>query len=113
MNPKQERRVIAQIIQELSLFLLYHGYQSFDIGLESQPSQEVFVVKVAHMSDELLNQIRTQIEQPREESIEQYYFELLGELDSKENLELLGIFIDSMTVTTQQDHIIIQFIRKK
>lgn len=113
MNPKQERRVIAQIIQELSLFLLYHGYQSFDISLESQPNQKIFTLKVAHMTDKLIHQIQAQIDQPREGSIEQYYFELLGELDSTEDLELLGIFIDSMTVTTHSDHISLQFIRKK
>lgn len=113
MNPKQERRVIAQIIEELTLFLLFHGYTGFKIEFQSDEKQEIYVIHVPHMREELISRIQTQIDQPREEAFEQTYFELLGELDSKEDLDLLGIFIDEMDVNHDKDSVSLKLIRKK
>ncbi|MCU0105261.1 hypothetical protein N7603_06280 [Acholeplasma vituli] len=113
MNPKQERRVIAQIIEELTLFLLFHGYTEFRIDFQSDEKQEIYVIDVPHMREELIKRIQTQIDQPREEAFEQTYFELLGELDSKEDLDLLGIFIDELVVKHTEDSVTLTLIRKK
>ena len=113
MNPKQERRVIAQIIEELTLFLMFHGYTGFTIGFDSNDHTETYTVTVPHMREELIERIQVQIDQPREETLEQTYFELLGELDSKEDLDLLGIFIDELVVKKNNNSVTLTLIRKK
>lgn len=113
MKPKQELKVVAQIIQELALFLMYHGYHNYDISFDSNDIAQTFIVSLPHMNKALIDQMQKQIDQPREESIEAYYFELLGDLDSREDLELLGIFIDSMTVVETNEKVEITLTRKK
>jgi hypothetical protein len=113
MKPTQELKVIAQIIQELALFLMYHGYKHYHISFDDQGDVERFIVMLPNMNTELISKMKKQIDQPREESIEAYYFELLGDLDSKEDLELLGIFIDHMEVIESEQQVKLIFTRKK
>ncbi len=113
MKPKQEIKVVAQIIQELALFLMYHGYKSYAISFEDGDHDETFLLELPNIDQKLIEQMRQQIEQPREESIEAYYCELLGDLDTKEDLELLGIFIDTMAVKQTESSVQITLKRKK
>jgi hypothetical protein len=113
MKPKQEIKVVAQIIQELALFLMYHGYKTYALSFNDDDLFETFHLELPHMNHNLIEQMKQQIEQPREESIEAYYFELLGDLDTKEDLELLGIFIDTMEVKETESSVLITLKRKK
>jgi hypothetical protein len=113
MKPTQELKVIAQIIQELALFLMYHGYKHYQIAFDDQGDVEKFIVVLPEMNHDLINRVKKEIDQPREESIEAYYFELLGDLDSKEDLELLGIFIDHVEVIETERQVKLIFTRKK
>ena len=112
MKTKQEMKIASQIIQELSLFLLFHGYESFDIGFEETEFEEIFTIKIKHIRDELLEFMKEKINRKREEEIEAYYWELLGDMDSTSELEIMGLLIDHLETKKINDHTEICLIRK-
>jgi len=113
MKPTQEIKISAQIIQELILFLMYHGYKHYQIAFDDQGDVETYQVTLPEISQELVSQMKKEIDLPREESMEAYYFELLGDLDTKEDLELLGVFIDQLEVIKHETNVQLIFKRKK
>jgi hypothetical protein len=113
MNANQEKKIIAQMIQELSLFLMFHGYKSYDIGFKKEDDHEVFTIKIDQISDELLTYMKDKLHQEREKEIEAYYWELLGDMDSTSELEIMGLFIDEMNVKKEKHAVLIELIRHK
>lgn len=112
MKTKQDMKIASQIIQELSLFLFFHNYQHFDISFEEIEFEETYTLKLKSISDELLQFMKEKINRKREEEIEAYYWELLGDMDSTSELEIMGLFIDHLETKKFSDHIEIYLIRK-
>lgn len=112
MKTKQEMKIASQIIQELSLFLLFHGYHEFDIRFEKTDFEETYTIKIKSISDNLLDYMKEKINRKREEEIEAYYWELLGDMDSTSELEIMGLLINHLEHKVFSDHIEIYLIRK-
>ena len=113
MTGNQEKKIVAQIIQELSLFFMFHGYKAFEIAFSKEDDHEVFLIKINQITDELLNFMKEKLRQEREKEIEAYYWELLGDMDSTSELEIMGLFIDEMNVKNDEHSVIIELIRHK
>lgn len=111
MKSKHEMKLISQIIQELSLFVMYHGYQSFDIAFNREDREESFTLVLPRRDMDMLTYLEQKINQKREKEIEAYYGELLGDLDSSKELNILGLVIDYMTVKEEHEHTMITFTR--
>lgn len=113
MNANQEKKIISQLIQEISLFLMFHGYQSYQIAFEQDDFNEIFSITLDHISDELLEFMKTKIKQEREQEIEAYYWELLGDMDSTSELKIMGLFIDDFEVLKDKSSVKINLIRHR
>jgi hypothetical protein len=59
----------------------------------------------------MLSFLEKKINQKREYEIEAYYSELLGDLDSSTELNILGLVIDYMTIKDDDDKTIITLTR--
>lgn len=112
MKTKQEMKIASQIIQELSLFLFFHGYTEFDIQFNKTEFEEIYTIKLKSIDDTLLNFMKEKINRKREEEIEAYYWELLGDMDSSSELEIMGLLINHLEHKDFNDHIEIYLIRK-
>lgn len=108
---KQEVRITTKIIRELSLFMMIHDYTHFNIELNVLPEETAFIITIDHVSDAFLNKMTEKISRERELEVETYGWELLGDMDSKSELEILGVLIDSIEVL-KTSHITITLKRK-
>jgi hypothetical protein len=111
MNANQEKKIISQLIQEISLFLMFHGYQSYQIAFEQDEINKKIIITIDQITDDLLDFMKTKIKQEREKEIEAYYWELLGDMDSTSELKIMGLFIDDMIVKKDKAKVIIELIR--
>ncbi|HAX02898.1 MAG: hypothetical protein A2Y45_05655 [Tenericutes bacterium GWC2_34_14] len=113
MHSNQEKKIISQLIQEISLFLMHHEYKSYHIEFNQDDFQEIFTITVDHIEDELLDFMKTKIKQEREQEIEAYYWELLGDIDSSSELKIMGLFIDDMEVMQTKSSVTIKLYRNR
>ncbi|TVP94210.1 MAG: hypothetical protein EA374_07260 [Acholeplasmatales bacterium] len=100
---KQEIRIVTKIIRELSLFLMLHGYNTFQLNTYLEGKTRVFMLDVENMASDTLETMREKIGRKRELEVETYGWELLGDTDTKNELEIIGLLIDSLDITTK-DH---------
>ena len=98
---KQEIRIVTKIIRELSLFLMIHGHHTFQLDTTLEGKTRVFHIVVADLPTETLDKIREKIGREREIEVETYGWELLGDIDAKTELEIVGLLIDSIDVVTE------------
>lgn len=113
MKTKNEMKIISQIIQELSLFLMFHGYQDYRISFKKTDEKETFTISLKEKNNHMLKIMEEKINREREQEIEAYYWELLGDMDSTSELEIMGLLIDSFTVKELENGIEIELIRKR
>ncbi|HOI84848.1 MAG TPA: hypothetical protein PLP48_02105 [Acholeplasmataceae bacterium] len=111
MKSKQDMKLIAQIIQELSLFVMYHGYESFDLSYARLQYEETYTLVLSDKKEDMLTYMEQKINQKREKEIEAYYWELLGDLDSSTELNILGLIIDYMSYSWDNDKLVITLHR--
>jgi hypothetical protein len=111
MKSKQELKLVSQIIQELSLFVMYHGYKTYQLHFNRQDLQETFILILPDKKDDMLSFMEQKINQKREHEIEAYYWELLGDLDSSFELNILGLVIDHMSYSWKDNQLIITLYR--
>jgi len=109
---KQEIKIITKIIRELSLFLMMHGFKDFGIQTKNTPDTTSFIITMDHPKESFINHMREKLEREREMEVETYGWELIGDIDGKTELEILGLLIDSMDVVKEEDKTIITLVRK-
>jgi hypothetical protein len=108
---KQEVRITTKIIRELSLFMMIHDYTDFQIALNVTENETLFTITLDHASDAFLNKMTEKISRERELEVETYGWELVGDIDSKSELEILGLLIDTIKIE-KNNKTVISLIRK-
>lgn len=111
MIRKQEIKIISQIIQELSLFLMFHGYTHFGLNFERHDGHEKFVITLHEKNKAMLSIMKEKISRKRESEIEAYYWELLGDMDSSSELDIMGLLIDTIDIVESKEQISITLTR--
>ena len=95
---KVEYRIIAKIIKQLSLFLMLHGMKDFKLEYHLTDEKVEFVLYVDHIKKELLEHMKEKIGKQREIEVETYGWELMGDTDSQNELDILGVLIDKIDI---------------
>lgn len=98
---KQEIRIVTKIIRELSLFLMIHDHHTFQLETTLEGKTRVFRLSVEDLSEETLEKIQDKLGRERELEVETYGWQLLGDIDAKTELEIVGLLIDSVDVVTE------------
>ncbi len=108
----QESRIVTKIIHELVLFYQMHGYQNIELKTKKSEQEFVIMIYSAILSEDLLKQIHEKIDRERDLEIETYGWQLVGDIDAKSELEIVGHLIDEMMVEKQKQGMKLTFIRK-
>ncbi len=90
---------------------MLHDYHEFTIDLKVLPEETVFTITIIDASEDFLMKMTEKISRERELEVETYGWELLGDIDSKSELEILGLLIDSIDIIKQKN-ITIKLVRK-
>lgn len=107
MIQKKEIKIVSQIIQELSLFLMFHGYTHYGLHFERHHGHETFTVTLHEKNEAMLDTMKEKISRAREQEIEAYYWELLGDMDSSSELDIMGLLIDEIDILESENIITI------
>lgn len=79
----------VKIIDELVIYLFNKGYHVFDFNLNFKQDASVITITVEDSNQELMKTIKEDIYIERDEELEDYGWELLGE--SNESREIIGV----------------------
>ena len=106
---KTEHKKVSQIIGELTVFLLNHGSQDFDIQYKQTAEEEVIKLKTKMIKQQSLEFFKEKMGRQRETEIETYGWSLMGDTE----LEITGLLIDEMTYEEKNGNLVILLKRKR
>ncbi len=109
---KLEMRIISVIIREVSLFFMMHGLSDFDIHTEIRKDKILLTTKTKLLPVDLVEHVREKMDRPRELEIETYGWELIGDIDNKSELEIVGHLIDEVVLQSKNGNTVMTFIRQ-
>ncbi len=109
---KQEIKIITKIVNELTLFFMMHGYYTIKQETRYEDKATIFIITVSTIKPSLIEKIRNKVERERELEIETYGWELIGDIDSQSELEIVGHLIDELQINHGDDSTTLTFIRK-
>ncbi|MGM9969274.1 MAG: hypothetical protein ACI35S_02645 [Anaeroplasma sp.] len=107
----QENQKISKIINELSLY--FFDNISFNLNIEvKEYDEEVVITFITELLDEETQKfLYDQLSEERNYEIENYGWELVGEGDSGDDLELIGTLVDEMNITEENGKSVITLVR--
>ncbi|MFW5894572.1 MAG: hypothetical protein ACOCU0_01445 [Bacillota bacterium] len=108
----QEHRIVTKIIRDLCLLMLESGHPDFDVNVLEHSHQCVIVLKAMDIKDSVIRQIHNHLSSKRAFEVETYGFELLGDFDAQNELELLGSLVDDVEIIKCHDETTIRIVRK-
>lgn len=89
----------VKIIDEIIIYLFEKGYHQLDFSLDYTHEASIITVFVEDATHELISVIESEIFVERDEELEDYGWELLGErCDSPETI-CLGMLVDKMDLS--------------
>lgn len=104
-----------KIVDELISF--YFNIEITDIHIDVQYEEEEIKITLegncCYPPDEKLERLQELLNAPRQEELEDYYWELVGENDHYEELTLLGALVDSGNVEYQDNRLKITVHKKR
>ena len=112
MINKQEIRIVTKIVRELSLFFMIHGYKQFAIEVKQEEKDTYFIITIDPPKTDLIERMKEKINREREMEVETYGWELVGDIDAKSELEIVGLLIDDMIVQKKNQKLVITLVRK-
>jgi hypothetical protein len=89
----------VKIIDELIIYLFNKGYHVFDFNLNFKPEASVITITVEDTSQELMKIIKEDIHIERDEELEDYGWELLGESCESREIICVGMLVDKMDLS--------------
>lgn len=108
-----EKKKICKLIDELSLFLLRDDKKNMNISLSYKDEETKIEIIVDKLSEKVKKYMLESINLKREFEVEEYGWELMGESDKSNDLEMVGLLIDYLEIIDmgEQDKLI--FVRTK
>ncbi len=109
----KESKKISKIVDELFLYFVKHGHA--DINLDIKITEEEIRIKITleNLDKILLSKIEERLKEKREIEVEEYGWELMGESDCSNELELIGLLTDSFSHEEENKKDVLTFIRRR
>ncbi|MCE5196999.1 MAG: hypothetical protein LLG09_07730 [Negativicutes bacterium] len=111
---QHEAKKITRIVDELLTLLLLNESNEIDIKIQKQ-NQETEITMIQHQyshDQRLIEQLRFNLNAPRQKEVEGYYWQLAGENASSDGLYLVGTMVDQATVEERGEDLFIHLVRK-
>ncbi len=115
---RHEAKKIAQIVSEILTLFLLNGAENIDIKvntkvLKNEQSTEIIIIQYeCNYEEEFIEKIKYNLNTQRQYEIEGYYWQLVGEDDSGDELHLVGAMVDEANVRKKGKDLHIQLLRK-
>lgn len=109
---RQENRIVTKIIRDLCLMMLNSGVHDFHVEIKEEHTRTILRFASKDIKPEITDKIEKEMVCEREIEVETYGFELLGDMQAQNELELLGCLTDSVSIKKEEDTTIIEVIRK-
>ncbi len=111
-NTKHEIRIVTKIVHELTQYFLVHGHKRVTIETVLEDKVTYFHITIPkRINNEVLETMQAKLSRKRELEVETYGFELVGDIDAKSELEIVGVLIDEMAYTRRDDETVITLSR--
>lgn len=112
-----ERKKIARIVEELTMFFFALGADRIQSGIEKE-GQDVIIDFQANYSPEnahKLEQMEKELNCPKNDGMRDVYWELAGsgEPEATEQLLLIGMMIDKVQIQTEEGKVHLKLYRKQ
>lgn len=113
-----EAKKIAQIVSEILTLFLLNGAENIDIKVNTKISTngqntEIIIIQYeCDYEEEFIQKIEYNLNTQRQYEIEGYYWQLVGEDDSSDELHLVGAMVDKANVSKKGKDLHIQLLRK-
>jgi hypothetical protein len=107
----QRNNKICKIVEELSLFLMDNGYYSFSIDIKQEEMMSKITFTTETLDEKVIEYIIEKLSEPREEEVEEYSWMLMGEGSAADDLDIIGVLVDSVTVRNENEKTIVEVIR--
>lgn len=103
-----------KVIDELIAYFFSHHVDSMQIDIHYGKKQvKVMLQGTCENKPEDLDQLDEVLNAPRRDELEDYYWSLLGESRSKQELNLLGALVDCADVFYENQKLFVTVFRKK
>jgi hypothetical protein len=89
----------VKIIDELIIYLFNKGYHLFDFNLNFKPEASIITIVIEDSNQELMETIKEDIHIERDEELEDYGWELLGESCESREIICVGMLVDKMDLS--------------
>lgn len=96
-----EKKKTGKIIDELTTFFLKKGHWDLQINLKFAKEKTIISVEVPNVTADEQERITTCLSQQRDEAMEEYGWELMGESETSSELNLVGMCIDTFTISSE------------
>ncbi|WP_346917485.1 hypothetical protein [Clostridium sp.] len=112
---KHLRQRNIKILGELTSYLVRIGCSDLhiDFNTKGDITYISFISVNPDISEHTLNELTSQLNMPRRQDIEEYYWALNGDNDSSSELSLVGMMTDSVDVNYTNDVLKISLTRLK
>lgn len=104
-----------RILDELITYFNKQGNTEFHIDMKKEDEQHYFCISgfVEHLTQEEVKSLEEVLNMPRQHEIEEYYWQLGGEISFDNELTLVGMMIDKANVTYEDKILTISVIREE
>jgi len=100
---RTEYKIDAKIIKQISLYLMLHGVHDFNLTFLSNKKDVTFILKSQTLSQKVLDTMQEKLSRQRELEVEVYGWELMGDTDTQNELDILGSLIDEVEITKDNE----------
>jgi hypothetical protein len=107
----QRNNKICKIVEEMSLFLMDNGYHSFNIDIKQDEDMSKITFTTEELDKEVEEYIIEKLSEPREEEVEEYSWMLMGEGSAADDLDIIGMLVDRVTIRNENNKSIVEVIR--
>lgn len=110
---QHEVKKITMIINELMTLMLLNGAEDIDVNIKRKgdTSEATLIHRDCQYSEEFIEDIRYNLNSPRQSEVEGYYWQLVGEDESSDELHLVGAMLDEAEVEMQGNDLHIHIVR--
>lgn len=89
----------CKIMNEMLMYLMKNGQRNIDLKIEYTDDMSLFTFTVEELPSKVICQLAENLNKGRKYEFEGYYWELMGESDSSNELEIIGMLVDGITIT--------------
>ena len=112
---KHEIKRISRIIDELTTFFLKEDTDKIEIRVEKSENKTVISI-VDHdtcFDETYIEKMADVLKRERQREVEEYYWQLVGEMDEDYELLLVGVMTDEVEIKKIKGNLHIELVRYK